>query len=108
MLRALLIASFVVAGLFILHSGFRRRLMWSIRVTLAIYAVVFALRLIIWPFFDFSLEVFAVIGGIALICGAIWLAARGLTDRYVASRQRSRPRAKEPAKAWRSLFSKRD
>jgi hypothetical protein len=103
----LLIASFVVAGMFILQSGFRRRLLWSIRVTLAIYAAFFILRLVVWPFIEFDLQIFVVLGGLAMASVVIWMLARWLTDRYVRSRPKQPPPRTEVARAWRSLFTRR-
>ncbi len=112
-MRILLIASFVVAGMFILQSGFRRRLLWSIRVTLAIYAAFFILRLVVWPFLvrqriiEFDLQIFVVLGGLAMASVVIWMLARWLTDRYVRSRPKQPPPRTEVARAWRSLFTRR-
>ena len=48
MFKVLLYTSLVVAVFFIVNSAFRRRLMWSIRVTLGFYAVMTALRFVLF------------------------------------------------------------
>ena len=106
-MKVLLIASFVVAGMFILQAGFRRRLLWSIRVTLAIYAAFFVLRIVIWPFIEFDVQIFTVLGSLTMASVIIWIIARWLTDRYVRSRPKESAPRNEVARAWRSLFSKR-
>ncbi len=89
MFRLLLLASFGVAVFFIINSGFRRRLVWSIRVTLAFYAVMFAIRLVlwaVWQLFQPSTDIgntFTAIAAIGLISAAIWVGFRYFTDRYV-------------------------
>ena len=106
-MKALLILSFMVAGMFILQSGFRRRLLWSIKVTLSIYAVLFILRLIIWPFIDFDPQIFIFLAGLVVVSVLIWTVGRWLTDRYVRSRPLARASRAEAARAWRSLFNRR-
>ncbi len=93
--------------MFILQSGFRRRLLWSIRVTLAIYGVFFILRLVIWPFIDFDPQIFLVLASLGMVCVVVWMIARWLTDRYVRSRPRQTATRSEVARAWRTLFTKR-
>ena len=93
--------------MFILQSGFRRRLLWSIRVTLAIYGVFFVLRLVIWPFIDFDPQIFLVIASLGMVCVVVWMIARWLTDRYVRSRPKQTAPRSEIARAWRTLFTKR-
>ena len=108
MFKVLIIASLVLAALFILRSTFRRRLIWSIKVTLGIYAAAFALRLLLWPFFG-SFEdspVYTVLAGIALACAAIWLAANWLTGRYMSSRRKERDRSRRRDRPRRSSTRK--
>ena len=81
--------------------------MWSIRVTLAIYAGFFILRLVVWPFIEFNVQVFMVLGGLAMGSVVIWMIGRWLTDRYVRSRPRQLAPRNEVARAWRSLFTRR-
>ena len=93
--------------MFILQSAFRRRLLWSIRVTLAIYGVFFILRLVIWPFIDFDPQIFLVLASLGMVCVVIWMIASWLTDRYVRSRPKQTAPRSEIARAWRTLFTKR-
>ena len=93
--------------MFILQAGFRRRLLWSIRVTLAIYAAFFVLRIVIWPFIEFDVQIFTVLGSLTMASVIIWIIARWLTDRYVRSRPKESVPRNEVARAWRSLFTKR-
>lgn len=106
-MKILLIASIVVAALFILQSAFRRRLLWSIKVTLGIYAVFFILRLVIWPFIDFEPRIFLVLASLGIVCVVIWMIANWLTDRYVRSRPKQTAPRGEIARAWRALLTKR-
>ena len=101
-----MLASFVVAALFILQSGFRRRLLWSIRVTLAIYAFFFILRLVIWPIFDFDGQTFIVIGSLGLASFIIWLGARWLTLRYIRSRPKQVRQPIDLSRVLRSIFTR--
>ncbi len=96
MFRMLLLASLVVAVFFIINSAFRRRLMWSIRVTLGFYAVMTVLRIVVVGIYKIFQpgqdegQLFLAIAGIGLVSAVIWVAFRYYTDRYVR-RSRNRP-----------------
>ncbi len=98
MFRILLLASLVVALFFIVNSAFRRRLMWSIRVTLGFYAVMTVLRFVVVGIYKIFQpgqdegELFLAIAAIGLVSAAVWVAFRYYTDRYVRS-SRSPPTA---------------
>ena len=101
-----MLASLAVAVLFILQSGFRRRLLWSIRVTLVIYAFFFILRLVIWPIFDFDVKTFILIGGLGLGSFLVWLGARWLTLRYIRSRPKQVRQPIDLSRVLRSIFTR--
>ena len=81
MLRILLLSSLLFALGFVIHSGFRKRLVWAINVTFVIYAVFFAVRLLIWPFFDLNPDLYLVVGAVGLVCFAVWFALRLVVER---------------------------
>ena len=104
MFRILLLASLVVAVFFIINSAFRRRLMWSIKVTLGFYAIMTVLRIVVVGIYKIFQpgqdegQLFLAIAGIGLVSAAIWVAFRYYTDRYV---RRSRNRPAEPRRGKR-------
>lgn len=81
MLRLLLLVSLLFALGFVIHAGFRRRLLWAINVTFVIYAVFFVVRLLIWPFFDLNPDLYLVVAAVGLACFAAWFALRLLLER---------------------------
>ena len=81
MLRILILLSLAIAGGFIIHSGFRRRLLWSINVTFVIYAAFFVIRLLLWPFFDLDPDQYLVVAAIGLVCFAAWFLARLILEK---------------------------
>ncbi len=76
MLRLLMVLSLVAAAGFIVHSGFRRRLVWALNVTFVVYAVFFAVRLVIWPFLDLDPEQYLVVAATGLASFVIWFVLR--------------------------------
>ena len=94
MFKILLYASFAVAMFFIVNSAFRRRLIWSLKVTLGFYAVMTALRFVVvgiykifQPGHDES-GLFIAIAAIGLASAAVWVASRYLTERHLRSTRR--------------------
>lgn len=81
MLRILLLTSLLFALGFVIHAGFRRRLIWAINVTFAVYAAFFAIRLLIWPFFDLNPDLYLVVAAVGLGCFAAWFGLRLLLER---------------------------
>ncbi len=81
MLRILLLTSLLFALGFVIHSGLRRRLLWAINVTFAVYAIFFVIRLLIWPFFDLNPDLYWVVAAIGLGCFAMWFALRLAVER---------------------------
>ena len=101
-----MLASFVVAALFIVQSGFRRRLLWSIRVTLAIYAFFFIVRIPIRLIVDSDVEILIFVGIIGLVCLLVWLGARWLTLRYIRSRPKQVRQPIDLSRVLRSIFTR--
>jgi protein-S-isoprenylcysteine O-methyltransferase Ste14 len=96
-LRLLILMSLVIAAFFIVNSAFRRRLIWSIRVTLAFYGAMFVIRLVLWavwqlfqPSTDIA-DTFLAIAGIGLVSAVIWVAFRYWTERRLRQRQMATP-----------------
>lgn len=82
MLRLLILVSLLFALGFVIHAGFRRRLLWAINVTFAIYAAFFVIRLLmIWLFFDLNPDLYLVVAAVGLACFAIWFALRLFLER---------------------------
>jgi hypothetical protein len=96
MFKILLLASLAVAVFFIINSAFRRRLMWSIRVTLGFYAAVTVLRIVVVGIYKIFQpgpdegQLFLALVGIGLVSAIIWVAFRYYTERYLR-RSRNRP-----------------
>ena len=89
MFKVLLLISLVIAVFFIVNSAFRRRLMWSIRVTLGFYAVMLVIRMVLWAawvFFEPGTDegnTYTAIMVIGLVCAVVWVGSRYLTERHI-------------------------
>ena len=111
MFKVLLLISLVIAIFFIVNSAFRRRLIWSIRVTLGFYAVMLVIRMILWAAWVFfepgtdEWDTFSAIMAISLVCAVVWVGSRYLTERHLrrlrlsTGTRRSIPRRSRPGKS---------
>ena len=96
MLRLLILMSLVIAAFFIVNSAFRRRLIWSIQVTLGFYGVMTIMRFVVGIFKIFQPgedegDLFIAIAAIGLVSATVWVVFRYWTERQLRKRATAGP-----------------
>ena len=97
MLRLLILMSLVIAAFFIVNSAFRRRLLWSIQVTLGFYGVMTIIRFVVVGIFKIFQpgedegDLFIAIAAIGLVSATVWVVLRYWTERQLRKRAPAGP-----------------
>jgi hypothetical protein len=100
MLRNLILVSLVIAAFFIVNSAFRRRLIWSIQVTLGFYGVMTVIRIVVVGIFKIfqpgedDSGLFMAIAAIGLVSAAVWVLFRYWTERQLRKRAVAGPQGR--------------